>query len=76
MLEVTRVGLELIDRAGGLRPLADDQWRPYQVLFIALGSMLLEPLLQRELDGHAYDPDVLRSRSDANLDFFAHGLLQ
>jgi AcrR family transcriptional regulator len=76
MLEVTRTGLELIDRAGGLRPLADDQWRPYQVLFIALGSMLLEPLLQRELDGHAYDPDVLRSRSDANLDFFAHGLLQ
>lgn len=76
MLEVTRAALELIDRAGGLRPLADDQWRPYQVLFIALGSMLLEPLLQRELDGHAYDPDVLHSRSDANLDFFAHGLLQ
>ena len=76
MLAVTRAGLDLIDRAGGLRPLADDQWRPYQVLFIALGSMLLEPLLQRELDGHAYDPDVLRSRSGANLDFFAHGLLQ
>ncbi len=76
MLEVTRAGLELIDRAGGLRPLADDQWRPYQVLFIALGSMLLEPLLQRELDGHAYDPEVLRSRSEANLDFFAHGLLR
>ena len=76
MLEVTRAGLELLDGAGGLRPLANDQWRPYQVLFIALGSMLLEPLLQRELDGHAYDPDVLRSRSDANLDFFAHGLLQ
>jgi hypothetical protein len=32
--------------------------------------------LQRELDGRAYDPDVLRRRSDANLDFFAHGLLQ
>jgi AcrR family transcriptional regulator len=76
MLAVTRSGLELIDRAGGLRPLANDQWRPYQVLFIALGSMLLEPLLQRELDGRAYEPDVLRSRSDANLDFFAHGLLQ
>ncbi len=76
MLAVTRAGLKLIDRAGGLRPLADDQWRPYQVLFIALGSMLLEPLLQRELDGRAFDPDVLRSRSDANLDFFANGLLQ
>jgi TetR/AcrR family transcriptional regulator, regulator of cefoperazone and chloramphenicol sensitivity len=75
MLDVTRAGLALLDQTGGLRPLENDQWRPYQVLFIALGSMLLEPLLQRELDGRAYDPDILRSRSDANLDFFAHGLL-
>ena len=54
----------------------DDRWRPFQVLFLALGSMLLEPLLQHALDGHAYDPDVVHDRSAANLDFFAHGLLQ
>lgn len=75
MLEVTREGLDALDRAGGVRTDSDPRWRPYQALFIALGSMLLEPLLQRELDGHAFDPEVLRSRSDANLDFFAHGLL-
>jgi AcrR family transcriptional regulator len=75
MLDVTREGLEALDRTGGVRTGTDPQWRPYQVLFIALGSMLLEPLLQRELDGHAFDADVVRSRSDANLDFFAHGLL-
>jgi AcrR family transcriptional regulator len=76
MLEVTRAGLAMLDESGGLRPVADDRWRPFQVLFIALGSMLLEPLLQRALDGHAYDPDVVHERSSANLDFFAHGLLQ
>jgi AcrR family transcriptional regulator len=76
MLEVTRAGLDALDRAGGLRPESDPLWRPYQTLFIALGSMLLEPLLQRELDGHAYDPDVVRSRSAANLDFFTHGMLR
>jgi AcrR family transcriptional regulator len=75
MLEVTREGIAAMDRAGGIRAGSDPQWRPYQALFIALGSMLLEPLLQRDLDGHAFDPDVVRSRSDANLDFFAHGLL-
>ena len=75
MLEVTREGLDALDRAGGVRPESSPQWRPYQMLFVALGSMLLEPLLQRELDGHAFDPDVVRSRSDANLDFFSHGLL-
>lgn len=75
MLAVTREGLDALARAGGIRADSDPQWRAYQTLFIALGSMLLEPLLQRELDGHAFDPAVVRSRSDANLDFFAHGLL-
>jgi TetR/AcrR family transcriptional regulator, regulator of cefoperazone and chloramphenicol sensitivity len=75
MLDVTRMGLETLARAGGVRPDSDPQWRPYQALFVALGSMLLEPVLQRELDGHAFDPEVVRSRSAANLDFFTHGML-
>ena len=75
LLATTRAGLATLDEAGGLRPLADDEWRPYQVLFLSLGPMLLEPLLQRELDGHAFDPDVLTRRSAANLDVFTHGLM-
>ncbi len=59
MLAVTREGLALLEEAGGLRPVVDDRWRAYQVLFIALGSMLFEPLLQRELDGHAFDAEVV-----------------
>jgi hypothetical protein len=72
---VTREGLEALERTGGVRADSDPQWRAYQALFIALGSMLLEPLLQRGLDGHAFDPEVVRRRSVANLDFFTHGLL-
>ncbi len=76
MLAVTRAGLD--DARRGRRSPPDErrpQWRPYQVLFIALGSMLLEPLLQRELDGHTFDPDVVRQpQRRANLDFFTHGL--
>jgi hypothetical protein len=75
LLATTRAGLAALDQAGGLRPLADDEWRPYQVLFLSLGPMLLEPLLQRELDGHAFDDDVLARRSAANLDMFTHGLM-
>ncbi len=75
LLQATRRGLDVLERSGGLREVEDPEWRPYQVLFIALGSMLLEPLLQRELGGHAFDRDVVRSRGIANLDFFAHGLL-
>jgi AcrR family transcriptional regulator len=75
MLEVTRLGLDTLDRAGGIRADSDPQWRPYQALFLALGPMLLEPLLQRALDGHAFDPDVVHDRSTANLDFFARGML-
>jgi AcrR family transcriptional regulator len=75
LLATTRAGLRTLEEAGGLRPLADASWRPFQVLFLSLGPMLLEPLLQRELDGHAFDPDVLDRRSAANLDMFTHGLM-
>jgi AcrR family transcriptional regulator len=75
LLATTRSGLATLDEAGGLRPLGDAEWRPYQVLFLSLGPMLLEPLLQRELDGHAFDADVLERRSAANLDMFTHGLM-
>jgi len=73
--ELVRVGLDVFDETGGLRPGTDPRWRPYQVLFVVLGPLLLEPLLQRELEGHAFDPDVVESRTRANYEFFARGLL-
>jgi AcrR family transcriptional regulator len=71
----TKRALDLMDGAGELRPDADPTWRPYQVLYVVLGPLLLESLLTSHFGANAFDPDVIAARSHANHDFFAHGLL-
>ncbi len=66
-------GLDRLDRAGGLRPGSDPQWRPFQVLSVILGPLLLEPVIQRHIGG-PYTPENVRRRTAANLDFIARGL--
>jgi len=69
-------GLELLDRAGGLRPMADTEWRPYQVLAVILGPLLLEPVMQRHMREPVYSPDAVRRRTQANLEFVARGIFR
>jgi AcrR family transcriptional regulator len=71
----TERGIDIMGQAGALRADADPTWRPYQVLYVVLGPLLLETLLERHLGADAFDPDVIAARSQANHDFFAHGLL-
>jgi AcrR family transcriptional regulator len=70
-----REGVVLLEKDGLLRQDADPLWRPFQMLFVTLGSLLFEPVIQRHLDEPVFDPEVLRRRSAANHDFVAHGLL-
>ncbi len=71
----TTRGLETLERDGAIRPGTDPTWRPYQVLFVMLGPLLLEPLLEQHVGADAFDPTVVAARSRANFEFFAHGLL-
>ncbi|MFC4560462.1 TetR/AcrR family transcriptional regulator [Nocardiopsis mangrovi] len=65
----------LADLRGGTAPGgADERWAPYQVLFLILGPMLLEPLMQRTLGGPVFAPEVLDERSAANQRLLMHGL--
>jgi AcrR family transcriptional regulator len=75
LFDLIAAGLGALDEAGALRDDSDAMWRPYQVLFIVLGPLLLEPLLQRHFDGHAFDNDLLMRRTASNHDVFARGLL-
>ncbi len=74
MVSATERGLELLERAGGMRPAADPEWRPFQVLSVILGPLLFEAVMQRHTGEPAYSPDAVRRRTDANLDFLARGL--
>ncbi|NNH70539.1 TetR/AcrR family transcriptional regulator [Nocardia uniformis] len=53
----------------------DDRWAAYQILFLILGPMLLEPVMQQTLPVPVFDPDVIADRSRANQALLRHGLL-
>ncbi|MGD0448282.1 MAG: TetR/AcrR family transcriptional regulator [Candidatus Dormibacteria bacterium] len=74
MVAATQRGLEMLGRAGGIRADSDPEWRPFQVLAVVLGPLLLEPVMQRHLGEPAYAPDVVRRRTAANLDVLSRGL--
>jgi len=74
MVAATRRGLELLERAGGIRADSDPEWRPFQVLSIVLGPLLMEPVMQRHIGEPAYAPEVVRRRTAANLDVLSRGL--
>lgn len=73
LVAATMRGLDRLDQAGGLRPGSDPQWRPYQVLSVILGPLLLEPVIQRHISD-PFSAENVRRRTAANLDFIARGL--
>ena len=76
LLALTNASLGQLQRAGGLRESSDPQWRPYQLLFVILGTLLLEPAIQHHFDRSVYEPDLLRKRTAANYDLLSHGMFR
>ena len=74
LLALTNASLGQLQRAGGLRESSDPQWRPYQVLFVILGTLLLEPAIQSHFDRSVYEPDLRRERTEANYDLLSNGM--
>ena len=74
LVAATRRGLVLLERAGGIRADSDPEWRPFQVLSVILGPLLMEPVMQRNIGEPAYAPEAVRRRTSANLDFLSRGL--
>jgi hypothetical protein len=74
LLALTNASLDRLQRAGGLRETSDPRWRPYQLLFVILGTLLLEPAIQSHFDQSVYEPDLRRARTEANYDLLAHGM--
>lgn len=63
----------LIDR--GSLPAEDRRWAAYQVLFLVLGPLLLEPSLEVVLGGDPFAPSTLAERSAANQRLLQRGLV-
>ena len=76
LLALTNASLVQLQRAGGLRESSDPQWRPYQLLFVILGTLLLEPAIQSHFDKSLYEADLRRERTAANYDLLSHGMFR
>ncbi|MBR8744884.1 TetR/AcrR family transcriptional regulator [Nocardiopsis sp. MG754419] len=51
------------------------RWAPYQVLFLILGPLVLEPVMAPGLPAPVFDPEVVAERSRAHQELIARGLL-
>lgn len=58
---------------GGQAP-PDDAWAPFQILFLVLGPLLLEPVMQPNVEEPLFAPEVLARRSAANQRLLLRGL--
>jgi AcrR family transcriptional regulator len=76
LLALVNASLAQLQRVGGLRESSDPQWRPYQLLFVLLGTLLLEPAVQSHFDKSLYGVDLRRERTAANYDLLSHGMFR
>jgi TetR/AcrR family transcriptional regulator, regulator of cefoperazone and chloramphenicol sensitivity len=76
LVEGTRRQLEKLSAAGRLGPEADPVWSSYQVLFLILGPLLLEPVMRRTFGRDVFEADLVAERSLANQRLLETGLFR
>ncbi|MDT0305201.1 TetR/AcrR family transcriptional regulator [Streptomonospora wellingtoniae] len=82
LLNGTRARLAMLSEGGDVETGAipdseaesDRLWEPYQVLFLMLGPMLLEPVMRHTLADPVFAPEALHDRSAANQRLLTRGL--
>ena len=61
LLALINASLDQLQRAGGLQEGSDPAWRPYQLLFVILGTLLLEPAVQSHFDQAVFERSSVAS---------------
>lgn len=72
-LQVVRATVDRLDAAGRLRPDVDRLWLPLLIAYMELGTLLLEPHVDRVLGRSAFDRDLWRRRHRAYMDLIYSG---
>ncbi len=75
LLREARHVVTRLAETGRLRADVDPNWAPFQLLFVTLGPLLLEQVLQPNVEVSLFDPRILLERSQASQRFIAHGLM-
>ncbi|MGI5416639.1 AcrR family transcriptional regulator [Actinomadura luteofluorescens] len=74
LVEGARREVDRLLAGPGAPPAEDRRWAPYQVLFLILGPLLLEPALEAVMGGDPFAPETLAERSAANQRLLRRGL--
>lgn len=75
LVEIARTAwLAPLDRAGGLRPEADQEWAAIHVVVFNLASVLLESAISRQLPEPFGSPTQLQRWNTATTDLYRNGL--
>jgi AcrR family transcriptional regulator len=71
---VVRTAVDRSDADGKIRPDVDRLWLPLLVMYLELGTLLLEPYVERVLGKSGFDRDLWRRRHKAYIDLIYRGV--
>jgi AcrR family transcriptional regulator len=71
---VVRTAVDRADADGKIRPEVDRLWLPLLVMYLELGTLLLEPYVERVLGKSGFDRDLWRRRHKAYIDLIYRGV--
>lgn len=71
---VVRTSVDRMDADGKIRPDVDRLWLPLLVMYLELGTLLLEPYVERVLGRSGFDRELWRRRHRAYIDLMYRGV--
>lgn len=71
--QVVRSSVDRMDAEGRLREDVDRLWLPFLLMYMELGTLLLEPFVEKILGKSGFDRDLWRRRHTAYIDLLYRG---
>lgn len=71
---VVRTSMDRLDAGGGIRADVDRLWLPLLILYMELGTLLLEPYVERVLGKSGFERNLWRRRHRAYIDLMLRGV--
>ena len=73
--QVVRTSVDRADVGGLIRPDVDRLWLPFLIMYLEVGTLLLEPYVERILGKSPFDQTLWRRRHRAYVDLIYHGIV-
>ncbi|MBI1186887.1 MAG: TetR family transcriptional regulator, partial [Alphaproteobacteria bacterium] len=72
--EIVRTSIDRMDAQGGVRPDVDRLWLPFLVMYMEIGTLLLDPYVSKVLGRSGFDPDLWKRRHRAYMRLLSFGV--